>query len=70
MEVENDSHYLYHHLQLVNFLSHIFLNAVTLGADFQKSHLPSSLFLMISLAGPCHQPGKQVIHRKQTGEDK
>jgi len=70
MEAENASYALYHYLQLVEFLSLTFLNALTLRADFQKTHLPSGLSLIVSLAGPRRQPGKQVVCRKQTAEDK
>lgn len=50
---------------LQQVLSHIFLTALTLEADFQKTQLPSSLSLMVFLAGPHQQQWKLAESRQQ-----
>lgn len=69
MEVENGSHALYHCLLTASTQPWFFLNAPTLEADFLKTHLPSSLSLIVFLAGPHQQQWKLAESRQQRADE-
>lgn len=64
MEMENGSHALYCYL-LTAHTQLYFFDCSNIKADFQKTHLPSSLSLMVFLAGPYQQQWKLAESRQQ-----